>query len=221
MARTLTYLQQLIYPSFCANCPELIPPEDIFCQLCTQNIKPIVSVFLPLTKKTSLKVLAAGAYENPMKPLVLKKFYRDLRASKQLANIILQTIPKHELNADLIIPIPLHWTRYAWRGYNQAHEIAKFISQQLHIPMLNILKRHKKTLFQSRLTKEERQENVNNVFTIRSCYKQELSQLIKHKKIIIIDDLFTTGATLQSAAKLLTHAQPTSITGIVGCRALQ
>src|SRR5580692_5113602 len=108
---------QLFYPAHCASCLLLVPQELILCTACAALLKPVVSLFLPLTKRYSLNVFAAYAYDGPARKLLMKKFSYNQLASRQLANLMLQTLPTQSMQADYLIPIPLHWTRYARRGF--------------------------------------------------------------------------------------------------------
>jgi len=211
-------LLQLFYPTSCVYCQVLIPSSDVFCASCVSMIKPVVSLFLPITKKHALKIFAACAYEEPVKSLVLKKFSQNIYASKQLAQLVLNVCPHHNLEADYIISIPLHWTRYARRGYNQANVMAHVLGKQLQIPVIQVLKRVKKTKFQSRLSYDRRRENVKDVFALRRLVTRKKIEDLQGKRILLVDDLCTTGATLLSAAKILLKFKPQSISAVVACR---
>jgi len=106
---------------------------------------------------------------------------------------------KNQLNkfsADMIIPIPLHRLKKAERGYNQAYWIAKGISDTLNIPIAKgVAKRVKYTESQTTYNKEERFQNISGAFKIVSSDK------IRDKRIIIVDDVVTTGATIRELAK--------------------
>lgn len=214
----LNSILRLIYPSFCQSCTSIIDQGQAFCFSCQSKIKPVVPIFLALTKKYTLNVHAACAYDYPVKSLIFKKFSHDTIACKQLANLMIDFVPFDSIKADFLIPVPLHWSRFAWRGYNQAELIAKQLSKKLGIPILNIVKRKHRTIFQSRLRTDQRQKNVENVFSITSGDK--IGNPIKDKNIVIIDDLFTTGATVKSVAKTLSHLQPASISIAVACRTI-
>ncbi|MFH1831223.1 MAG: phosphoribosyltransferase family protein [bacterium] len=218
----LRYILQMLYPSTCASCKQLVPEKLVFCPACVAQIKPVVSLLLPINKTYTLPVHAAASYEEPIRTLILRKFSEDINANRQLANIMLDIIPSNHLDADFIIPIPLHWRRYAYRGFNQAHEMARVISKKTNTPIINLLGRKTHTQFQSRLTKKEKQENVKNVFSIHWKYKLlkilQKAPSLENKKIIIIDDLCTTGETLKNAAQIIAHFKPASISAIVACR---
>jgi ComF family protein len=113
----------------------------------------------------------------------------------------LQTIlSQQQWNADMIIPVPLHWTRLFKRRYNQSALLAKSLSDMTNIPvMMSILKRKRATQSQGHLSAKEREDNVKGAFFIPDQY----NDIIKDKKIILIDDVFTTGATINECAKTL------------------
>ncbi|MBD3231669.1 hypothetical protein GF322_03325 [Candidatus Dependentiae bacterium] len=220
ITQALNTILSFTYPSFCRSCQTLVPQNNIFCCSCYEKIKPIVSLMLPITKKHHMKVFAASAYQEPLKSLILKKAFSEKLASKQLAEIILKKIGFNNINPDVLIPIPLHWTRYANRGYNQSEIMSKYLGKNFNKPSLNILKRTRKTQFQSCLKKEQKKENVRNAFEIKYFYKTFKFNIIKDKNILIIDDLCTSGSTLQNAAKVLFKLKPKSINAIVACRVI-
>lgn len=217
------YLQKLlsfIYPSFCVRCEVLIPQGSVFCYECEKNIHLIVSSFLPLTKSKSLKVFAISDYKDPLRSLVIKKFYSNIFASRQLAQLIFEKTDIKNMKFDFIIPIPLHWTRYTSRGFNQAYVMAKVLSKKMQIPVLNILKRKKRTCFQWKLSYDQRQINVKDVFDLKFRYRFLDTTFLKDKRILLVDDLCTTGATLKNAGKVLINLGPQSISAVVACRVI-
>lgn len=212
-------LSQFFYPALCCSCGVLVTTDAVLCALCMQLIKPVASVFLPITRNKSMKVFSVGAYDGPLRNLILKKFSGDMLAAKQLARLTQVFVPTHELAIDYIVAVPLHWTRYTMRGFNQAHEIAKELGRLLDRPVLRLLMRQKRTKFQSKLSATDRAYNVENAFTIHWWHQGKTSHL-RGKNILLVDDLCTTGATLVSCAKTLSALNVASITALVGCRAV-
>ena len=213
-------LLQFFYPAHCRNCQIMLPKGIVFCGDCAASIKPVVSIFLPLTKAHSLKVFSVSAYQDPLKGLLLKKFSGDIVASKQLGKLMVDMSSLHELSVDVIVPIPLHWTRYARRGFNQACEIGCVIGKEIDRPVMPALRRCKRTVFQSRLSSELRQENVKDAFALSRLHQMFRKNSLEGKDILLVDDLCTTGATLRSAAKVLLACKPKSITALVACRTI-
>lgn len=110
---------------------------------------------------------------------------------------------------DLIVPIPLHPARLRERGFNQAQLIAQILSERFHIPQsINNLTRIRNTGSQSVLSPKERWTNIQGAFTIKySC-------VINKKNVLIIDDLYTTGATSSEAARILKEAGAREVTAL-------
>jgi len=104
---------------------------------------------------------------------------------------------------DYIIPVPLHRSRLWKRRYNQAGLIAQYLSKSIDKPCLvDGLKRTRATPAQGYLHRKERQKNVKNAFAVQNKYQSKL----KGKTILLIDDVYTTGATINECSKeLLSH----------------
>ena len=105
-----------------------------------------------------------------------------------------------KLQAEALVPVPLHYTRQHKRGYNQAEVYAKKLSAGLNIPVLSgYVKRRRKTTPLKKLSREERQNNLKRAFIITR-------NDVKLNTIIVIDDIYTTGATIDAVASVLKRA---------------
>ena len=117
--------------------------------------------------------------------------------------------------AFVIVSVLLHKSRMKERGFNQSEEIARSLSKKLGIPLIEqALLKTKKTLSQMDLSREERLKNVSGVFAINP----ENENAIEGKKIILIDDVYTTGTTMQECAKVLKQNHATEVWGVVVAR---
>lgn len=101
--------------------------------------------------------------------------------------------------ADMIVPVPLFWLKHLRRGYNQACLLADVICSENSIMSKDIIKRIRNTKSQTKLTDNARRKNIHNAFQIKS-------NGIKGKRIILIDDVMTTGVTINECAKVLKEA---------------
>jgi ComF family protein len=207
----------IIAPPLCAHCKKFLDVttvHDIFCENCSGLIFPIASREIPITKKYNLTVLAVSVYAEPVKSLILAKHWSDVVASRQLGDLIWQKTNFKNIPCDYLVPIPLHWTRYAHRGFNQTDEIAHVLAQKREISIAHLLARTKKTRFQADLSREQRSENIKNAFELTVKNKK----LYEGKHLWLVDDLMTTGATLEMAARELCKLRPATIHAIVACR---
>jgi len=124
------------------------------------------------------------------------------------------TIPVHA--CDLIIPVPLHPTRFRERGFNQSELIACLLSQGLQIPSdMTLIKRIRYTVNQARVNSKQRWTNIHGTFTIKH------SDIIINKNILVIDDLMTTGATMSEMARVLKSAGANKIYGLTTAIAVE
>lgn len=176
-------------------------------------IVPLVSATIFVNKKYKLSVMCVGEYKDPLKKLILAKGHRDYIASHELGQLMYDLTSLRDMQFDIIVPIPLHWSRYARRGYNQAQEMAIALSERLNIPCVDLLKRTRATALQSSLSHTERVQNVQSAFTFAFD-----PLMYKGKRILLVDDLMTTGATLKTAAQMLVEIAPVSLHAMVACR---
>ncbi|RLA02342.1 MAG: ComF family protein [Gammaproteobacteria bacterium] len=143
-------------------------------------------------------------YQSPIDRLITDLKYRDkLFLSRFFAQQMAEQANNRPL-PQLLIPIPLHTKRLRHRGYNQAMELARYLSKQLSIPVRNdILIRTRDTLPQASLPFSERKKNIKRAFGVNNF------NLPKH--IALIDDVLTTGHTADVAAKALRQANVNTI----------
>jgi ComF family protein len=115
---------------------------------------------------------------------------------------------------DLITPVPLHPKRKGDRGYNQSELLARALSRQIAIPFEHALLRRIPTVAQVGLTHAQRLENVRGAFECRNTLS------VADKRILLIDDVFTTGATISSATKTLLDAGALRVSVLTVARSL-
>ncbi len=157
-----------------------------------QNIiKGFKSLFIFEKEGELQEIIHAMKYQNRF---LLGRFLGSLLADNYNEIII-------KWNINFIIPVPLHHLKKADRGYNQAFYIAKGLSTKVKIPVKNsFLKRRKFTQSQTKMNITEREMNVKNAFKIKK------KNSIKGKNFLIIDDVITTGATVNECGKVLINS---------------
>ncbi len=145
--------------------------------------------------------------ENSKSLIYAFKYYDRSSVACVLAQL-LYTRYKHEIAiADYIIPVPIHKIKRLLRGYNQTQILGKYLSNISKLPLRSdILLKHKWTKSQTSLTKKNRAKNIKGSFKV--CKPQEL----KNKKVILLDDVITTGATIDVCTKLLKESGVQNIT---------
>lgn len=210
----ISHIKQLIAPSYCTACKVLLSSQRILCDLCAPKIRPVVSKAIVLTPSKSMPVYAAGAYDQPLVSLILAKSSGNRTAARQLGVLCWDFTVISHIEFDFIVPIPLHWTRYAWRGYNQANEMARVISQKSGKPIAHLLYRSRYTPFQSRFKGLDRSKNVAGIFQLKA---DDIARY-KGKRLLLIDDVMTSGATLYEAGRTLKKIKPELIAALVAAR---
>jgi competence protein ComFC len=151
---------------------------------------------------------SAVHYEEPVKSWLQHYKFKGLqRMAVPLAEMILQAYWLHyaDLRMDAVTYIPLHPDRELERGFNQARQLAKIISRQTHIPMVELLVRNRDTDKQSKRDRSERLTLLQGAFEFNRDLSREVearrdSRREKWQRILIIDDVYTTGATLSEAS---------------------
>lgn len=204
----------VLSPPYCEGCSIATQDRFIFCSDCYAKIKPIVTAQLQLTANHTAKVFAIADYAFPLKRLILAKHISNRLAAKYLGVLSWQLSNIKYVEFDVIVPVPLHWSRRIKRGYNQTEVMAETIAKNSGKRVVNALKRSKRTEFQFELDVEAREENIKNCFKLTK--KQEAN--IVGKNVLLVDDLMTSGATIKHAAQELLKANPRTITILVACR---
>lgn len=199
---------------FCDACYHHLPRlSEHHCSICLRSITSTndrcgICIAEP---PNFTRTIAALRYTFPVDALILAlKYQTNLAIAPILAKLLHQHIQTASL-PDVIIPMPLHPNRLKQRGFNQALEISRHIAKQYRIPLLiNDCQRIKHTAPQTGLAWKLRQKNIRNAFT---C-KIELTG----KHVAVIDDVMTTGATLNELAKVIRQQGATEISNWVIAR---
>lgn len=208
----------LVYPRRCPVCDDVVPMEQgLICTECQKKIKYIKP---PRCRKCGkqlydenvifcsdcerVKHIYDGGYAlydyQSMKSSIYRfKYSKRSEYAKYYAKDIFEQLGEEicRIQADALIPVPLHRSRQVKRGYNQAEELAKELSKLMGIPCYsNLVKRVKNTVPQKELDTHERQNNLKKAFLIHS-------DVVKLNKTIIVDDIYTTGSTVDAVAREL------------------
>jgi ComF family protein len=217
----------LFYPSYCLACENaLVKGEESVCTKCILEMPRTdyhLNIDNPFKKKLEGRVQVKHV-------MAFFKFAKESRVQHLLHALKYKNHPEigvtlgrvygHDLATagfrdqfDFIVPVPLHLSRKATRGYNQSYEFAKGLSEVLEIPIKEeIIERIVKTQTQTSKTRLNRWENVNEVFKILD------PEEVRGKRILLIDDVITTGATLEACAIVLQECKELSIACIAAAQ---
>lgn len=210
----------------CNECLKKIEIENLqVCPICQHSITEAGKVCRICRKNYSnLKnILVASNYQDPLIKNLIHQFkYKfTFELAEPLSKIMIRSAHKHHLPIpDLIIPVPLHPIRLRWRGFNQSFLLGKNFGEglieNLTIPINNnIIHRRKNTPCQASIkNREKRQANIQGAFEIN----ENFYSLIKERKILLVDDVCTSGYTLAECASTLSPLKPRSIYAIVIAR---
>jgi ComF family protein len=140
------------------------------------------------------------------------KFRRLDYLGRQLAMALADGLRERLTGFDRVAPVPLHWRRRLARGYNQAERIARPLAARIDLSCLPALSRCRATPPQSRLGRDERLSNL------RKAFRVPRPEHVRGLHILLVDDVTTTGATLEAAARALKSAGATAVTALVVAR---
>ncbi len=214
------------FPQWCVGCGK---EGNFLCSSCLQSSKQITPPIcprcgIPQTSNTFCPncagspaeidgIRAPFKFDGVMRQAVHQFKYQNLRAlAAPLAELLCNYLNQNPLPAEILVPVPLHPKRLRERGYNQSNLLAQKLSQLRGLPVMESLIRRKYTTPQARTTSvTERHKNVVDVFTCPDT-------TVKGKQVLLIDDVATSGATLDACARALKAAGAMTVWGLVLAR---
>lgn len=235
VGKLLRVVLDFVLPAFCGVCDKpLEKDERVVCEKCMSQIQLISETYcLRCGKPTKgekvcrdcfvhphklLRIRALGVYTGVLASLIhLLKYTRRLSLAARLGKMMSKLVIEDNFlrRAQLIIPVPLHPTRMRERGYNQSELLTKNMGDYLNIPISKkSLLRVRNTKSQTRLSTKQRRENVKGAFTVKE------SAHIANKHILLVDDVFTTGATLDECAIALLNGGANAVYAITCAAAM-
>ena len=219
--RLLLQLFKQFFPPACPLCAHTLPNDwtEVFCDDCLTGFRPLPVAHCPLcslpfsgTSNNShlcgrcikqppayTKVYAVGLYEHSLRRAIHQfKFNRKVGLDRPLGILLDQAID-NDLSVDLVVPVPLHRKRLQQRNYNQALFLAREFAGIRKLPVAkNLLVKMSETKSQQGLSAKERVKNLQGVFALQGD--------VSGKTILLVDDVMTTGATVESCSQVLLAA---------------
>lgn len=225
------FVLNLVYPPRCAACRKA---GSSFCPDCREKLTyltpplcPVCGYPQPAGPKTchqcrhnpqpDLDAIRSAAFfdDSPLRKAIHRlKYQNEKSLAAPLATLLAECYHANNLHTEVIVPVPLHQARYKERGYNQSTLLARALSQILQQPVDDkTLIRHRVTQSQMTLKAQERQVNVKDAFSCRSAN-------LANKTVLLIDDVCTTGATLNACAQALKTTGVSQVYGLTLARAV-
>ncbi len=211
----------LAYPPQCVACGAITGQPATLCALCWRNMPFITRPYCerlgtPFTVDIGGTLLSPAAIADPpvfdraravahhdgaARDLVHKLKYGDRQElAIAMGRLMATSASEVFVNADVLVPVPLHWTRLWQRRFNQATALARVIARETGLPVEPaLLRRRKRTLRQVGLTRQQRQQNLQGAFVVSESARAALMG----KRIVLIDDVMTTGSTANASARAL------------------
>lgn len=214
----LTAALDLIWPRICQICGLDLPGQPDCCAVCRSQLPRLETACRRCALQLPRAVERCGAciaapppfdaafaafdYAAPISHLVQRfKFGRDLAAGRLLAQLLAEALVLRGVSRpDLMVPVPLNWRRQWWRGFNQAELLCRDLSPRLTgLPWAPVLRRRRATAAQSALPASRRRGNVRGAFVLHHLPPST-------RRVALVDDVMTTGATLAECARVLKRA---------------
>ena len=209
-------ISNILYPPICGICEKI--NKDGLCPKCNLELKKQAEVNILQKEEIEENIkkekyfeelMYIFKYEGQVRKLILDyKFNEKSYLYKTFVNFLLKNekIFENIKKYDKIIPVPISKKRNKERGYNQSMLIAEEIANKTNLELVNnCLIKTKNIIEQSKLNKEDRQQNIQGVYSLQN------ERLITNKKILLVDDIYTTGSTVNECCKILQQANPKTI----------
>jgi ComF family protein len=218
--RWLNNIQDWLLPRLCPGCGDWASAGRALCQLCERSLPAIAHACprcaLPYDHPETagecgacqrrapayVRTLALYRYAPPVDHFIRAlKFHQQLGLARLLGDQLARRLAPGTARPDLIMPVPLHSARLRERGYNQALEIARPLARALGVPLdFRSLVRVRATAPQTGMTVKARRKNLRGAFALQD------DEIVQNRRVALVDDVMTTGSTVQAAAQCLRTA---------------
>ncbi len=207
--------RQGVHAWFCRSCDEALPLlERPYCKVCGEVYDGAFTNEFRCANCSGRKLefefaVAACRVEEAMRELIHQfKYERRLQLRGALATLLLRTLDEPRLAQEnladwLLVPVPLHRSREMDREFNQSWELCLRLAQLTGIPAVQALARIRATDSQAQLDREERLRNLRGAFALRKPWPWQPNIDLHGRRILLLDDVFTTGATTSECARVL------------------
>ncbi len=212
----------LVFPKKCVGCGKF---GDYICRDCLAKINFVEKPVCPICQRQAIGgkthpgcagkyrldgLIVAAKYRGSVKTAIQKVKYKWVfDIEKILVDLVAGQIWKFDFPQNAILmPVPLHAKRKRWRGFNQSEILAKTLAKKFHVKYGDFLVRKLETKTQVGLSREDRKKNIRDAFELNAGTK------VRGQNIILVDDVYTSGATMGECAKVLKKAGAKSVWGM-------
>lgn len=229
-------LLDLLYPPHCAlcGCPVEAGREGeraVFCGPCLAGIRPAPEHHCPVCSHPMIgrmscpncdgrhwhleTIVPACRYEGEVRGMIQRfKYGRDIAMARPLGILLARALADPRVAGrtfDAVVPVPLHPRRERERGFNQAELLARLLARSMGLPVRDLLKRRRPTAQQAGFDRPSRMENLREALVLRRPFPPEAA-------FLLVDDVSTTGATLDACAAVLREAGAAEVSAVVVAR---
>lgn len=208
MKQISKFILDIFFPNRCPFCDHFIRWDKLACDTCIDAISFTAEEICTKCGKSPCicnqklyydRCYTACYYEGIVRDGIIRlKSQNGLNAAELFADVLSKKITGDKLKIDWIVPVPMSRKKKIQRGYNQAEELAKYISKQIRVPVsATILNKFDEPIEQHSLNAKERSEHVKTLFTSKTSIH------LTGKNILLCDDVITTGSTLNECSKIL------------------
>jgi len=235
IARCADAAMAILFAPACAACanPLDAPSRGAVCDSCWAAIRPLVSPLCEIcgdslvswragstlvclrclrTPRVITRARAVAAYDGTLRDILQALKYNGRRSLARPIGRLMAAAGGQILDSvDFVVPVPLHFTRRYTRGFNQAADLAAHVG----LPVVHGLRRRRPTATQTELPEDERHRNVHDAFAVRRLARARL----RGARVAVVDDVSTTGATLDACARVLLDAGVREVRALTAARA--
>lgn len=184
------------------------------CPLCGQNMKIRTCSCDVVWDAPVRRIISFADYDDGVQSIMQQIKYQGKKHLAFHAGVLCSAFVKQILDdsVDMVIPVPLYWLRRQKRGYNQTEWFVRGLLGETYLPKLSlqVLKRKRSTATQTKLDKSARQKNVAGAFSVVSAARP----FLRGKRVLVVDDVITTGATTFAAARALLDSGCSEVTAL-------
>jgi ComF family protein len=238
LAFVVEWPARLLFPPVCAGCRRQVSQPGSLCGDCWPKLRFLERPWCPVmgtpfshdmgdgflsaeaiaNPPPFARARAAVAYGGVARGMVQKLKYSDrTELAPWMAGWMLRAGGELVAQADLVVPVPLHWRRFLSRRFNQSAELARAISHRTGLPFVpEALRRVRSTRQQVGLAAQEREDNVRAAFAV----PPEADIRVRGRRVLLVDDVYTTGATVSAGARALMRGGAAAVDVLTFARVL-